>query len=61
MQDPEDAGCGPPHMFPNWSNRTVAAGESLMLTCPLDTKNSCIIDFVEWLEKNRLAKINDIS
>ena len=35
-------------MFPRWRNASVAAGDSLQLTCPLDTKNSCIIDFVEW-------------
>ncbi len=35
-------------MKSSWPNVTAAAGDSVMLTCPLDTHNSCIIDFVEW-------------
>ena len=38
--------CGPPKLLPEWSNVTAAVGGRAILTCPLDTLNSCLVDFV---------------
>jgi len=32
-----------------WRDVNVNEGDLLKLTCPVDTRNSCLIDFVEWL------------
>jgi hypothetical protein len=35
-------------MHPDWPDVVVNEGELLKLTCPVDTRNSCLIDFVQW-------------
>jgi hypothetical protein len=38
--------CGPPTLLPVWNNETAVVGGRAFLTCPLDTLNSCLVDFV---------------
>ncbi|XP_059080051.1 uncharacterized protein LOC131878163 [Tigriopus californicus] len=41
-------GCGPPRLSSPWPNITASHGQPFKLSCPLDTRNSCLIDRVEW-------------
>ena len=43
--------CGPPTLLPDWDNVTAVAGSRAILTCPLDTFNSCLVDLVSIFKK----------
>ena len=42
--------CGPPSLHTDWANVTSVAGGKAILTCPLDTVNSCLVDLVSSIE-----------
>ena len=44
----QEAGCGPPRLLKRWDNVTAAEGERVTLRCPMDTTNTCLVDWVEW-------------
>jgi len=41
-------GCGPPRLLEVWPNQTVTEGDAVRMYCPLDTRNSCLVQLVEW-------------
>ena len=44
----QEAGCGPPRLLTRWANVTASEGERVTLRCPMDTANTCLVDWVEW-------------
>ena len=44
----QKVGCGPPRLLEVWPNQTVTEGDAVRMYCPLDTRNSCLVQLVEW-------------